>query len=395
MSGMPNRRVERDALRSGYNHMRCNAHARRRLIWVLAFAISALLAGCQNVSTAELLAGSSIKLPLRITPAEASVTVTQSVLFSVTGGNPPYTFKVFSGNGSVSGSTYTAPNSIGSAVVTVSDSGGTSLASLITIVANANCPANYIPVSFNNAVGTTADFCVSKYEMKCGNVNGTGCSGSPMSLAANQPWISINQTDAKTACATLGGQYHLITNAEWMTIARSIEATATNWSTGTVNSGSINRGHTDNSPASTLAASTDDDACSGTGQSCASFNDQRRTHVLANGQTIWDFSGNAKELIDWQLVTDRAGAPAGAYVELNTQTITTSMPANSFKSNTTALNSANGIGMYWPDTNGNNGYAARGGHYGNGSGQAGIYHLDFGQNAGYTSTQFGFRCAYQ
>jgi hypothetical protein len=88
--------------------------------------------------------------------------------------------------------------------------------------------------------------------------------------------VNINHADAKTACAALGGQYHLITNAEWMTIARSIEATATNWSTGTINSGAINRGHTDGTPANTLAASTDDDACNGTGQSCATFNDQRR-----------------------------------------------------------------------------------------------------------------------
>ncbi|AFM11582.1 hypothetical protein Turpa_0933 [Turneriella parva DSM 21527] len=290
----------------------------------------------------------------------------------------------------MSGSVYTAPSAIGSAVVTVSDTAGTSQASLITIVSNANCPANFIPVPFNNAVGTTANFCVSKYEMKC---NGT-CSGAPISAAAGLPWVSITQTDAKTACATMGGQYHLITNAEWMTIARSIEATATNWSTGTVNSGAINRGHTDGTPGATLAASSDDDACNGTGQSCTVFNDQRRTHVLANGQTIWDFSGNAKEFIDWQLTSDRAGSGAGGYVELNTQTVTTSMPANTFKSNTTALNSANGIGLYWPATDGSNGYAARGGHYSNNA-QAGIYHLDFGQNASYTSAQFGFRCVYQ
>lgn len=116
--------------------------------------------------------------------------------------------------------------------------------------------------------------------------------------------------------------------------------------------------------------------------------------MLANGQTIWDFSGNAKEFIDWQLSTDRAGVPSGTYIELNAPAVTTSMPANTFKSQNTALNSANGIGMYLPDTNGQNGYAARSGHYSNNA-QAGIYHLDFGQNASYTSAQFGFRCVYQ
>lgn len=376
---------------------RTTAHcATARFGRMVVFMLVASLTGtCQNNSTEYLLGATYIKGPLRITPREVNVVVTQSVQFSVSGGTPPYNFRVFSSSGTVTGSTYTAPNSIGSAVVSVSDSDGTSIASLITIVANANCPSNYIPVSFNTNVGTTADFCVAKYEMKCSNTNGSGCSGSPMSMAANQPWISINQTDAKTACASLGGQYHLITNAEWMTIARSIEATATNWSTGSVNSGSINRGHTDGTPAATLQASTDDDPCSGTGQSCAAFNDQRRTHVLANGQTIWDFSGNAKEFIDWYLANDRAGAPSGAYIELNTQTVTTSMPASAFKSNNTALNSANGLGQYWPDTDNQNGYAARGGHYANSGGQSGIYQLDFGQGSTYTSTQFGFRCAYQ
>jgi hypothetical protein len=384
------RRAVRNGLRLKPTSVRCNARAYRRLIWLCTFAASALLASCQNVSTDEYLSGAAIKSPLRLSPANATVIESQTLQFTVTGGYPPYSFKLFSGGGSVSGSVYTAPSAIGSAVVTVSDTAGTSLASLITIVSNANCPTNFIPVPFNNSVGTTANFCVSKYEMKC---NGA-CSGAPISAAAGLPWVSITQADAKTACALLGGQYHLITNAEWMTIARSIEATAANWSTGTVNSGAINRGHSDGTPASPLAASTDDDACSGTGQNCTVFNDQRRTHVLANGQTIWDFSGNAKEFIDWQLSTDRAGSGAGGYVELNTQTVTTSMPANTFKSNTTALNSANGIGMYLPDTNNQNGYAARGGHNANNS-QAGIYHLDFGQNASFTSSQFGFRCVYQ
>lgn len=73
---------------------------------------------------------------------------------------------IFSGGGSLTGSVYTAPSAIGSAVVTVSDTAGTSLASLITIVSNASCPTNFIPVPFDNSVGTTANFCVSKYEMK-------------------------------------------------------------------------------------------------------------------------------------------------------------------------------------------------------------------------------------
>lgn len=364
---------------------------RNQIISFLFMFCAALLGSCQNTTTDELLAAANIRGPLRLSPQSATVAESQTLQLTVSGGNPPYTLKVFSGGGSVSGSTYTAPSAIGSAVVTVTDAAGTSLASLITIISNANCPTNFIPVPFNNAVGTTANFCVAKYEMKC---NGT-CTGAPISAAAGLPWVNITQTAAKTACAAMGGQYHLVTNAEWMTIARSIEATATNWSTGTVSSGTLNRGHSDNVPPNTLAASTDGDPCSGTGDTCSQtvHHTQRRTHVLANGQTIWDFSGNAKEFIDWYLLTDRAGT-ISTYVEVNSPAPTASMPANTFKSNDTGLLAVNGIGQYWRDVQGANGYAMRGGHLSNDT-NAGIYNLDFEPSSTYTNSSVGFRCAYQ
>lgn len=344
-----------------------------------------------------MLGGSYIKSPLRVTPAEATVAVLKTIQFTTIGGTPPYSFSLFSGNGAVSGSVYTAPSSIGTAVVTIKDSAGTSVAALITIVTDSNCPANYIPVPKNTIVGTTADFCVSKYEMKCNSdTTGAACTGSPVSMAANQPWVNITQGNAKTACAGLGTQYHLITNAEWMTIARSIEATASNWSSGAVSSGAINRGHSDSTPAATLAASTDDNPCSGTGDTCSAtvFHDQRRTHTLSNGHTIWDLAGNTKEFIDWVVTTDRAGVLSGGYEEINALTPTTAMPASTFKSNDTALLEANGIGAYWRDVQGINGYAARGGYSVNGT-RSGIYHIDFEPSSSYTNARVGFRCAYQ
>jgi len=41
------------------------------------------------------------------------------------------------------------------------------------------------------------------------------------------PWVNIIQADAKNACESIGA--HLMTNAEWMAIARDIEATSSNW----------------------------------------------------------------------------------------------------------------------------------------------------------------------
>lgn len=358
-----------------------------------------LTAACQNTTTETLLSASTLKTPLRISPTEASVTITKAQQFTTTGGTPPYTYGVFSGGGSMAGALYTAPSSIGTAVVTVKDATGTTLAVLITIVTDANCPTNYIPVPKNTAVGTTADFCVAKYEMKCNSdTSGVACTGSPASIAVNQPWVNITQGNAKAACSALGGQYHLITNAEWMTVARNIETTAGNWSSGTVSSGSLNRGHADNAPAATLAASTDDSPCSGTGETCSTsvWHDQRRTHTLSNGHVIWDLSGNAKEYIDWYVPTGRAASGNAAYLEINSQAAGGSMALTTFRSNDTALTSGNGIGKYWPGTDSTNGYAARGGHYNNGvSQQAGVYLLDLDNASSGTGSQLGFRCAYQ
>jgi hypothetical protein len=52
---------------------------------------------CQGTSTDEFHAATSIKTPLRISPANATVIESQTLQFTVTGGNPPYTFKIFSG----------------------------------------------------------------------------------------------------------------------------------------------------------------------------------------------------------------------------------------------------------------------------------------------------------
>jgi hypothetical protein len=364
----------------------------------LAFPVFFVLIGCQITTTEELLNASTIRTQLRISPSEATVAILKSQEFRTTGGTAPYVYKVFSGSGSILGATYTAPSAIGTAVVTVTDAVRTTLAVLITIVTDANCPTNFVPVTKNTAVGTAADFCVSKYEMKCSNdTTGAACTGSPVAMAANQPWVNITQGNAKAACSALGGQYHLITNAEWMTVARDIEATANNWSSGTVSSGTINRGHSDTAPAATLAASTDDDACSGTNESCSSsvWNDQRRTHKLSNGHALWDFSGNAREYIDWYLGTGRAASGSAGYVEINAQSAGGSMPLTAFRSSNTGLNSGNGIGQYWPGTDGTNGYASRGGSYSNISNQAGVYQLDFDNSLSFTQNRLGFRCAYQ
>jgi len=55
-----------------------------------------------------------------------------------------------------------------------------------------------------------------------------------VSQAGKYPIADINQTEAIAACQSMGVGYHLITNDEWMTLARNIESNGKNWSTGKV-----------------------------------------------------------------------------------------------------------------------------------------------------------------
>jgi len=219
------------------------------------------------------------------------------------------------------------------------------------------------------------------------------------SQAANQPWVNINQTSAKIECTNLGMNYHLVTNSEWMTIARNIETTASNWSGAAINSGAISSGHNDNAPASSLAASADNDGCSGTGQACSevAWNSQRRTHTLSNGAVIWDIAGNVSELNDWQVsLASKAyfstdGGPVVAFREF---TVINTFPLNdgqNYQATSTALNSTQGIGQYYSGMT-DPGVAVRGGNSNSGV-NAGVFSLNLANAPTDLTAAIGFRCA--
>jgi prepilin-type N-terminal cleavage/methylation domain-containing protein len=109
-----------------------------------------------------------------------------------------------------------------------------------------SCPTGYIVVP-GNSVYDQDSFCVMKYEAK------NDGSGNAVSTAAGTPWVNINWNDAKTAASNIGTGYHLITESEWMTIAANVLSVASNWQSGTVGTGASYRGHSDNSPANSLA----------------------------------------------------------------------------------------------------------------------------------------------
>lgn len=104
---------------------------------------------------------------------------------------------------------------------------------------------------------------------------------------------------------------HLITNPEWMTIARNVEQVANNWcnkdGTGCGNSPGtpgkiLANGHNDSVPYRALQAGNDSQPCFGTtadgSNVCGGVSSQKRTLQIFNGNIIWDFAGNVWQWID-------------------------------------------------------------------------------------------------
>jgi len=197
-----------------------------------------------------------------------------------------------------------------------------------------DCPSGFIPVPGNHLYGTVyskGGFCVAQYEMKMDyNEDGIGdlvsdypdcytdslvyntwsylncSSGTVVSTPEGSPIARITQPQAIAACESLGDNYHLITNDEWMTLARNIEMVPENWSNGVIGSGYIYSGHNDNDPSGALEASINDtDSYYGTNNTTGN---QKRTLTLTNGQIIWDLSGNVWEWTD-DIVTTSSSAP--------------------------------------------------------------------------------------
>ena len=172
-----------------------------------------------------------------------------------------------------------------------------------------NCPENYIPVPQLSGY-TERDFCVMKYEARSEDERdrryGLGYDGRSndrrrdedrenyydraVSSPDDEPWTQISYDQAKEKCQNNGAAYSLISNDEWQTIARHIESEDENWSLGrrAVQSGNVlNRGMG-------FSESRGERA----GRSSSSYwEENKRSHILPNGEEIWDFSGGVWEMI--------------------------------------------------------------------------------------------------
>ncbi|MFT4326407.1 MAG: hypothetical protein ACMXYK_02810 [Candidatus Woesearchaeota archaeon] len=203
------------------------------------------------------------------------------------------------------------------------------------------CPDGFVPVpgGFVLADGSTVpDFCVMKYEAKAqeistGNIHPTGGADSALTLGnfravsvpEGRPWVNINWYDSIDRCRAMGDNYDLISDQQWMVMAESILNTPIN-DLNSSNTGGPNlaRGHSDNSPSNSLAAILDSgvrncdisvsldhpnnvgcelkiEGYHGTDNnwnqpyresSGSTGRDQLRTHILSNGEVLWDVAGN-------------------------------------------------------------------------------------------------------
>ncbi len=251
---------------------------------------------------------------------------------------------------------------------------------------NNGCPKGYVLVPSNPDYTTPTpgkDFCVMKYEAsKLKNE-----SGERAVSVKKVPWVNINRTHAIAACAANGPGYHLITNSEWMTIARNIEATPENWSGGRIGEGVLPRGNSNSDEAEeAVAPGRDDNSNLGT-----NYYDwtHKRTHTLSNGEVIWDIAGNVWEWVSDDLRTEQDGD--GWHEYNNAAHFSEGSQNQLFFAPLGSYSSTKNVGKIYMSNPG--GATLRGGYWDDDA-YAGVFAVRLFHSASDSGTAIGFRCAY-
>jgi prepilin-type N-terminal cleavage/methylation domain-containing protein len=293
-------------------------------------------------------------------------------------------------------------------------------------------PSGWVRIP-GNSTYDTSDFWVMKYEAKCAFLSapttgltspdsgyhtysnsGTACTAGNSriiaSLQSGYPIANISHDTAKAYCAGLGSEYHLLTNEEWMTIARNAEAqVAANWTTGSTATGALFSGHNDNVPTNVaLVAGPDADPYAGTGN--VSPSNQKRTFTLSNGSVIWDVAGNVWEHVERSLsdtkvpqnqeptltTTADDGAGVAGWGEFTDISGYGALSYNELRPSDSSWNASKGMGRIYTYGDGETATTdrvlRRGGYWGRGS-HAGAFAVLLSWGAGGTDGDVGFRCA--
>lgn len=257
-----------------------------------------------------------------------------------------------------------------------------------------SCPTNYLAISGSTTRGVNP-FCVMKYEAR-----------TPGGNISNYPTTSTDGGTAKSTCITYnsGGptKYNLISNLEWMTIADNIAAVAANWSSGTVGSGFINRGNTENTNVLPINDESNHwNLVTSQMTPTTDFN-YRRTHYLTSGEVIWDIGGNASEIVDYgtgatggsfqmgPACTQGDGTSVQELSAIQSGNACTALATTHYLPAVSSYGSAQGAGVFIPRQS--NSVLVRGGNDSMGN-DAGIYGLSMPTSP--TSSSIGYRCVYR
>jgi prepilin-type N-terminal cleavage/methylation domain-containing protein len=277
-------------------------------------------------------------------------------------------------------------------------------------------PNNWVKVPGNSTYGTS-DFWVMKYEAKYSKngggaddanncyytagydtwdwgKSGTDCPSSwsntnVISSPYGSPIAGVTHNEAKTICQSLGG--HLITNQEWMTIARNAEQVPQNWSGGLVGSGCLFRGN---------VGGNDSCGYDGADPEKGTNRNPKAKLILSNGSEIWDFAGNIWEHVQKDsndtlvnnLPTD-GGAAGWRFIEHTAITGYGDLSYNEIRPSNSSWNSTQGMGMvYTYNSTVGSRVLYRGGGWYFGS-YAGAFALGLNWDTGTQDNYVGFRCA--
>ena len=283
-----------------------------------------------------------------------------------------------------------------------------------------DCPTGYAFVP-GNSLYNTSDFCVMQYEAKYNaddDVNGigddapteckyntsydtwdwgkdvaTGCgynvneTAKVVSTAEGSPIAGITHTQALTACPA--GD-HIITNDEWMTIARDAEQVNANWTGGEVGSGCLFAGNNGDA----TCGYDGDDPEKGTNR------DARAKFILSSGEEIYDIAGNVWEHVELDasdtLVdihpTD-GGVADWRWIEFTAITDYGDLSYNQIRPSNSSWNATQGMGrLYTYNGTFANRVFLRGGRWSDGA-SAGAFTLDLCWDTSIQSYNVGFRCA--